>query len=58
MERALVIGASGGVGRALAAALAVRGADVTGLSRSADQFDVTSEASVEAALGGLQGHLI
>jgi NAD(P)-dependent dehydrogenase (short-subunit alcohol dehydrogenase family) len=53
--RALVIGSSGGIGAALAAALTNRGWQVTGLSRSQNGLDVTSEASVEAALAPLQG---
>jgi len=55
MERALVIGASGGIGSALASALRARGCDVVGLSRATDALDVTREASVEAALGALSG---
>ncbi|MGY6411198.1 MAG: SDR family NAD(P)-dependent oxidoreductase [Alkalilacustris sp.] len=53
--RALVVGSSGGVGAAVAAALAERGDAVTGLSRSGDGLDVTDEASVAAALGRLEG---
>ncbi|AZL58666.1 SDR family NAD(P)-dependent oxidoreductase [Tabrizicola piscis] len=52
--RALVIGASGGIGGALMAALAARG-EVVGLSRRGDGLDVTDEASVAAALGRLEG---
>ena len=55
MERALIIGDSGGIGSAVKAALSARDVDVIGLSRSGDGLDVTSEASVEAALGALQG---
>lgn len=55
MESALVIGASGGIGSALAAALGARGVAVTGLSRSADGLDVTDEASVAAQFGALDG---
>lgn len=55
MENALIIGASGGIGAAVAAELEARGLSVTGLSRSADGLDVTDEASVEAHLGGLEG---
>lgn len=55
MERALVIGASGGIGGAVVAALAAKGVAVTGLSRSADGFDVTDPASVAAAMAGLEG---
>ena len=50
MTRALVIGASGGIGSALMAQLAARGDGVVGLSRSADGFDITDEAQIEAAL--------
>ena len=53
MERALIVGASGGIGSAIASALDARGVAVTGLSRSRDGLDVTDEASVEAALGAL-----
>lgn len=53
--RALVIGASGGIGGAVAAALQARGWDVVGLSRSADGLDVTQEASVARVLGALEG---
>jgi len=51
--RALVVGASGGIGGALLGALRERGAEVVALSRSADGLDVTDEASVAAALGVL-----
>lgn len=53
--RALVIGASGGIGSALVRELGARGYDVTGLSRSVDGLDVTDEASVVAAFGRLEG---
>lgn len=52
--RSLVIGASGGIGEALASALAARG-EVVGLSRRGDGLDVTDEASVVRLLGGLEG---
>jgi len=55
MGNTLIIGASGGIGSALAAAFDARGDIVTGLSRSEDGLDVTDEASVEAALGRLCG---
>lgn len=55
MTRALVIGASGGIGAAVAAALAARGVEVVGLSRSGDGLDVTDEASVAAHLVALEG---
>lgn len=54
-ERALVIGASGGIGAAIADALETRGAEVVRLSRSADGLDVTDPASVETILGGVEG---
>lgn len=53
--RALVIGATGGIGGALVAALSARGHAVTGISRSRDGFDVTDPASVDAVLGGVDG---
>lgn len=54
-KTALVVGASGGIGSAVAGALAARGARVTRLSRAADGLDVTDEASVARALGALDG---
>lgn len=54
-SRALVIGASGGIGQAVANLMEARGADVTRLSRSADGFDITNEASVTRHLGALTG---
>lgn len=53
--RVLVIGASGGIGAALARAAVARGDDVQGLSRSKDGLDVTDEASVAAHLAALKG---
>lgn len=55
MERALVIGASGGIGSAIVSELQSRGAAVDGLSRSRDGLDITDEASVEATLASLSG---
>jgi len=55
MENALIIGASGGIGRAVSAALRAKGVAVTGLSRSGDGLDVTDEATVAPALGALTG---
>ncbi|MES2665939.1 MAG: SDR family NAD(P)-dependent oxidoreductase [Pseudomonadota bacterium] len=52
--RSLVIGASGGIGAALAVQLGMRGA-VVGLSRSGDGLEVTDEASVAQVLGRLEG---
>lgn len=54
-DRVLVVGASGGIGRALAAALAARGARVTRLSRRADGFDITDPQSVARHLDALEG---
>jgi NAD(P)-dependent dehydrogenase (short-subunit alcohol dehydrogenase family) len=53
MARALVIGATGGIGQALASALAARGDAVTGLSR-AGGLDLTDEASIAHLLGALE----
>ena len=53
--RALVIGASGGIGAALVAALSQQGAEVLGLSRSRDGLDITDEASIAAHLDRLSG---
>lgn len=52
--RALVVGASGGIGRALVEALRERG-EVVGLSRSRDGLYVTDEASVARLIGALEG---
>ncbi|PIL19531.1 hypothetical protein P775_14115 [Puniceibacterium antarcticum] len=51
----MIIGSSGGIGSAICAALAARGTEVTGLSRSGHGLDVTDEASVAAHLGKLEG---
>jgi NAD(P)-dependent dehydrogenase (short-subunit alcohol dehydrogenase family) len=53
--QALVIGTSGGIGGAVAADLAARGFEVTGLSRSGDALDLTDEASIAAAAGRAPG---
>ncbi len=53
--RVLIIGASGGIGAALAAEAESRGSEVTRLSRSAHGLDVTDEASVAAHLAALTG---
>ena len=55
MENALIIGASGGIGSAISAALDQRGVAVTGLSRSENGLDVTDEESIEEHLGALEG---
>ncbi|PTX57445.1 short-subunit dehydrogenase [Litoreibacter ponti] len=55
MAQVLIIGASGGIGSALAEAARARGDDVTGLSRSRDGLDVTDETSIERAFKTLPG---
>ncbi len=55
IRRALVVGASGGIGGALAEAIDATGAEVARLSRRADGLDVIDEVSVEAALSALDG---
>lgn len=52
MEKVLILGASGGIGAALADGFAARGAVVERLSRSVDGFDVTDAASVATHLEG------
>ena len=53
-SHALVIGASGGIGEALADALKARGNRVTCLSRSQDGLDITCEDAVSETLGRLE----
>ena len=55
MKRALIFGASGGIGGAIADNLSKRRWDVTSLSRSFNQFDVTDENSVKAAFTSVDG---
>jgi NAD(P)-dependent dehydrogenase (short-subunit alcohol dehydrogenase family) len=55
MDRVLIIGASGGIGAALCAALQDRRVHVVGLSRSRDGFDITDAESVEQHLAALEG---
>lgn len=55
MNRALILGASGGIGSAIATALKARGVAVTGLSRREDGLDVTCENSVSTQLAKLSG---
>jgi len=55
MKRALCIGASGGIGSALVAALGERGFAVETLSRRQHGLDITDPLSVEKALSGLSG---
>lgn len=53
--RALVIGASGGIGSALVAALQRQGYEVIGLSRRKDGLDLTDEPSIARVMGALEG---
>jgi NAD(P)-dependent dehydrogenase (short-subunit alcohol dehydrogenase family) len=55
MERALIIGNSGGIGSSVQGRLQAQGIAVTGLSRSRDGLDVTDEASIETVLTSLDG---
>src|SRR6056297_2374109 len=55
MINALVIGASGGIGRAVADEMKSRGGNVTTLSRHEDGLDVTDPASVARVMGALEG---
>ena len=55
MKQALVIGASGGIGSALAQELETRGYSVTRLSRSVDGLDITRSDSIERFIGPLEG---
>jgi len=52
--RAVIIGSSGGIGAALIAALAGRGAAVTGLSRRDHGLDLTDEDSIARVLAPLE----
>ena len=55
MTRTLVVGASGGIGGALVRVLQARGEAVIGLSRSADQLNITDERSIKDVFGRLDG---
>jgi NAD(P)-dependent dehydrogenase (short-subunit alcohol dehydrogenase family) len=55
MRRALVVGASGGIGHALVSGLRSKGTDVVGLSRSVDGLDLTDEASIIRVLSSIDG---
>ena len=54
-QRALIIGASGGIGSAMCRQLVARGVTVDGLSRQTDGLDITSEVSVKQHLSRLIG---
>jgi NAD(P)-dependent dehydrogenase (short-subunit alcohol dehydrogenase family) len=55
LNRALIVGSSGGIGSAIGSALAARGTQVTGLSRTYDGLDVTDPISVDRNLEAVQG---
>ncbi len=55
MKRALIIGASGGIGAAVAREVARRGYDVVKVSRQSDGLDVTDPAEVERIMSALEG---
>jgi len=55
MKRALILGASGGIGGAVADNLSKQHWDVISLSRSLNQFDVTDEDSVKATFTSVEG---
>lgn len=55
--RALIIGASGGIGAALVADLSGQGVEVVTLSRRDDGFDITDEESVAQGLGAVEGEM-
>ena len=55
MKRALVAGASGGIGQALVTALRGVHIEVVEVSRSVSGLDVTDEASIVRVLGALEG---
>ncbi|MEM9249691.1 MAG: SDR family NAD(P)-dependent oxidoreductase [Pseudomonadota bacterium] len=55
MQRALVIGSSGGIGAAMVRALSARGTAVDTLSRRDDGLDVTEPSSVTRLMGALDG---
>lgn len=52
--KALVVGASGGIGGALVRALAGQGASVTALSRRDDGLDLTDEAGLARVIAALE----
>ncbi len=55
MQRALVIGTSGGIGAALAAALSGRSCEVVGLSRSGSGLDLIDPEGVERLMAAQEG---
>ena len=55
MDRALVIGASGGIGAALVGALEQRGMQIVGLSRRRNGLDLRSSKTIEQVLRQVEG---
>ena len=55
MRKILILGTSGGVGSALATEYVARGAQIVGLSRRVDGFDITDPKSVAHHLDGIGG---
>jgi NAD(P)-dependent dehydrogenase (short-subunit alcohol dehydrogenase family) len=55
MIDALVIGASGGIGRAVAREMKARGGNVTTVSRAQDGLDVTDPQAVRRVMGAIEG---
>ena len=55
MKRALVIGASGGIGTAIVKRLELLGFEVLELSRTTDGLDLVDSDSVDALLGAVDG---
>ncbi|MEP0963528.1 MAG: SDR family NAD(P)-dependent oxidoreductase [Roseobacter sp.] len=53
MKKVLILGASGGIGAALCSSCRDRGDQVTGLSRSADGFDITNATLVAQHLSAV-----
>lgn len=54
-RKALILGASGGIGQAICTELTARGWSVTGLSRGQDGLDLTDQASVARIAAQLEG---
>ena len=55
MKNVLIIGHTGGIGRALADHYSAQGAQVTGVSRTTHGLDYMNPASVDAAMAQIEG---
>ncbi len=55
MKRALIIGASGGIGAEVAHQLSAQGVDIVALSRSRDGFDLSDPDTVDTSLTAVEG---